>query len=169
MSSLIHPAAVPIAQLRAECTVKRVRRSGPGGQHRNKVETGIVLVHLPMGVRAEANERRSQQENLAEAWQRLRVRLALEVRQPVKNSGPSALWRSRIVESAIAVNQGHEDYPALLAEALDMLAASDWDVFIASERLGVSRSQLTKFLRREPEAYLALNAERTARGLKRLV
>ncbi|MEX2170138.1 MAG: peptide chain release factor-like protein [Pirellulales bacterium] len=164
MSEVLHPSALPLEQLRAECVVQRVRRSGPGGQHRNKVETGVVIRHEPTGVRAEANERRSQAENLAIAWQRLRVRLALAVRKEAPNGGPSALWHSR----GVAVSQGHCDYPALLAEALDMLAASDWDIAAAAGRLGVSRSQLTKFLRREPEAFSQLNAERAAKGLRKL-
>jgi hypothetical protein len=169
MADMLHPAALSLEKLRAECTVERVRRSGPGGQHRNKVETGIVLVHVPTGVRAEASERRSQAENMAVAWQRLRVRLALTVRRPTPGGEPSALWQSRIVGQGLAVNEGHEDYPALLAEALDVLAASDWDELLAAERLGINRSQLTKFLRREPEAFGLLNAERAARGQKRLI
>ena len=60
--------------------MRHERRSGPGGQHRNKVSTAVVITHRPTGVRAEANERRSQAENHREAVRRLRVRLAVEVR-----------------------------------------------------------------------------------------
>jgi transcriptional regulator with AAA-type ATPase domain len=146
-----------------------VRRSGPGGQHRNKVETGIVLRHEPTGIQAEANERRIQAENLAVAWQRLRVRLALEVRRPWESREASELWRSRIVGRGIAINEEHSDYPALLAEALDVLAASDWDDAQAAANLGISRSQFTRFLRREPTAFARLNSERAARGKHRLM
>jgi protein subunit release factor B len=72
-----HPAATRPEQLLAECEARRLRRSGPGGQHRNKVETAVSLRHLPTGVCAEANERRSQAQNRSTALFRLRVNLAL--------------------------------------------------------------------------------------------
>ncbi|MFN5707736.1 MAG: peptide chain release factor family protein, partial [Planctomycetota bacterium] len=58
-----HPASLPEEKLLADCDVVRTRRGGPGGQHRNKVETAVVITHRPSGVSAEANERRSQAEN----------------------------------------------------------------------------------------------------------
>ena len=46
----------PDETLMAECKVDTLRGSGPGGQHRNKTETGVRLTHLPTDVRAEAFE-----------------------------------------------------------------------------------------------------------------
>ncbi|MFM7739570.1 MAG: peptide chain release factor family protein, partial [Planctomycetota bacterium] len=89
-----HPAALPESELLAACELTRTRRGGPGGQHRNKVETAVVITHLPTGVSAEANERRSQAENRKVAIQRLRVHLALAIRDSVDTSQtPSDLWR----------------------------------------------------------------------------
>lgn len=159
-----HPASLPSDALRAECTVERTRRSGPGGQHRNKVETAVVLTHLPTGVRAEASERRSQAANLAKAIFRLRVKLALELRTP-PGKAPSELWTSRVAGRRIAVNPEHEDFPALLAEALDVLAASEWSPAPAAAFLGISGSQLVKLLKLLPEALMLLNAHRQKLGL----
>jgi peptide chain release factor 2 len=62
-------------ELLAQCRVDTFRSGGPGGQHQNTTESGVRLVHLPSGVRAEARNERSQHRNRALALQRLRERL----------------------------------------------------------------------------------------------
>jgi hypothetical protein len=161
-----HPAALPIDELLADCRVDRTRGSGPGGQHRNKTETAIVITHLPTGLRGEASERRSQGENLAQAKFRLRLELALAVRSAEGVAEPSPLWRSRVAGERITVSASHDDFPAILAEALDVLASMDWSAPAAAERLGVSTSQLVKLLKQEPRALGRLNAEQAAKGLR---
>ncbi len=159
-----HPASLAIEQLLAECLQRTTRRSGPGGQHRNKVETAVILTHMPTGVTAEANERRSQEANRQVALYRLRVRLALAVRTSPRTT-PSELWQQRTHGGKIAINPDHDDFPALLAEALDTLAGHDFDVGRGAEWLKVSTTQLVNLVRKAPEALLLLNQERKARGL----
>ncbi len=52
------------------------RASGPGGQHRNRRETGVRIRHLPTGIVVTATERRSQSENREVALARLVEALA---------------------------------------------------------------------------------------------
>ena len=47
------------------------RGGGPGGQHRNKVETGVRLFHPPSGITVTATEGRSQYRNREVAMERL--------------------------------------------------------------------------------------------------
>lgn len=166
----LHPAALSERELAAQCDVRRQRRSGPGGQHRNKVETGVVITHTPTGIRAEATERRSQAQNRKVAVFRLRVNLAIGSRHAIDlaEREPSELWQARCKNRRISMNSEHDDFPPLLAEALDVLAASDWDTREAALFLKVSASQLTKFLQAEPRALAELNRQREARGLSRL-
>jgi hypothetical protein len=167
-----HPAAIEPDELLADCEVQRTRGSGPGGQHRNKVSTAVRLTHRPTGVSVVASERRSQAQNHAAAVFRLRVKLALAVRRPVGAGGgagvPSARWSARVKGGRLAINPGHEDFPALLAEALDVITADGDDVAAAADTLGVSTTQLVKLLRHEPAALEQVNAGRVARGLRAL-
>jgi len=58
---------------------------GPGGQHRNKVATGVRLHHRPSGVVVSATERRSQSANREMAYARLAERLhALQATQAAR-------------------------------------------------------------------------------------
>ena len=163
-----HPAEASPEQLLAECDVRRLRRSGPGGQHRNKVETAVSLRHGPTGVCAEASERRSQAQNQSLALFRLRVNLALEVRRPCgPDYVPSLLWQSRC-GGGLRVSASHADLPALLAEALDVLAALDADPKRAAALLGCTPSQLIRLLKLDPRARLLVNRWRGQRGLHAL-
>lgn len=166
-----HPACLPVDQLLTDCKTRRQRRSGPGGQHRNKVETAVILTHVPTGVSAEANERRSQKENQDQAVRRLREQLALKVRTsseelpPKQWPAPSSLWRSRCVSGRIKVSHQHEDFPALLAEVLDLWSMSGHNLKAVAEHLVCSTSQLVKFLKTEPHALTLINTDRQSLGL----
>ncbi len=168
-ANVCHPSALEPQSLLRDCSERRTRRSGPGGQHRNKVETAVILLHEPTGIDAEGNERRSQAENRQVALFRLRVRLAVEVRTVrTPDQVPSELWRSRCLAGRISVNPTHTDFPALLAEALDVLAECDFDIPAAAESLACTGSQLVKLLKDERSAFERLTRERESRGLPRL-
>jgi RF-1 domain len=169
----LHPACLEPDVLAAECELRTTRRSGPGGQNRNKVETAVILTHRPTGLSAEAAERRTQGENRREALFRLRIKLALEVRRSTGTSGadlyrPSPLWHARCRGGRIVVNPEHDDFPALLAEALDVLAESGHDPKRAAASLSCSPSQLIKLLKDEPRAFASFNNLRRQAGLHAL-
>lgn len=161
---MVHPAQLPVDDFLRLCAFSRTRRSGPGGQHRNKVETAVVVEHLTTGIRAEASERRVLQQNRRLAIHRLRVRLALQVRTTPETS-PSELWESRTNSGRLAVNVDHDDYPALLAEALDYVTMLEYDLSEAAGHFGISQTQLTKFIKTESQAWLAVNEGRRRLGL----
>ena len=85
---------LPRAALQAECDEEFFTAGGPGGQHRNKTESGVRLTHRPTGVTVSATERRSQAQNRGEALARLRQRLAAlavepKVRRPTRPTSGS--------------------------------------------------------------------------------
>ena len=163
----MHPAALDDSALLRDCDETRTRRSGPGGQHRNKVETAVILVHRPTKIGAEASERRSQAQNRTVALARLRLRLALEHREPA-DTGPSSLWISRTRNGRLVIAVIHRDYPTLVAEALDQLQAAGFRTADAAAALGVTTSQLIGLFRKSAAVWTAVNAARVAAGLSRL-
>jgi len=160
---MTHPAALPPTELEQQCVFRFLRRGGPGGQHRNKVSTAVVVEHRPTGLRAEANERRSQRENRIAALRRLRLLLAIEIRRewPAERS-PTDLWQRRCVGSKIVVSTEHDDFPSLLAEALDAVAACSADAREAAGRLGCSSTQLIRFIQRDRPGAAVASHRRTA-------
>lgn len=165
-----HPASLDVDALLRECTVSRGRSGGPGGQNRNKVETLVEIHHEPTGIAAHAGERRTVLENRRVAITRLRLALAILVRAGVASGEcRTALWRSRCAETGkqagrVVVNPEHEDFPALLALALDVLWASGLDPKVASTRLCCTSSQLVKLIKDHPHALPWVNAHRLAKG-----
>jgi len=160
-----HPASLSDEELLKSCQLGRGRTSGPGGQHRNRVQTLVELTHTPTGLQAHAGERRSAQENKRVAVRRLRTELAIGARAPVRlGEIGSELWRSRVRDGKIACNHNHRDYPAMLAETLDVIHDAGLDMKRAALRLSCTRSQLIKLIAKEPRALAALNEAREAKG-----
>src|ERR1051326_8573398 len=102
--------------LERDCDIDYFIASGPGGQHRNKVETGVRLTHRPSGTVVTATERRSQRANREAAFERIAARLEEQQRVPTPRTPtkPSAASRERRLESkrrASAIKQSRSSPP----------------------------------------------------------
>ncbi len=87
--------------LERDCAIEFVIAGGPGGQHRNKVETGVRLTHRPTGITVTATERRSQHANREAAFERMAERIEAQQRvlPPRKPTRPSAASRRRRLDT----------------------------------------------------------------------
>jgi protein subunit release factor A len=85
------------ASLERDCDIQYFIATGPGGQHRNKVETGVRLTHRPTGIVVTATERRSQRANREAAFERMAAKLddLQKVVEPRIPTRPSAASRER--------------------------------------------------------------------------
>lgn len=92
---------LPDAALEADCDLSFFIASGPGGQHRNKTESGVRLVHRPTGIMVTAVERRSQLQNRNVAIVRLRERLyaLCHVPKPRRPTKPSRAAKMRRLDA----------------------------------------------------------------------
>ncbi len=87
--------------LERDCDMDFFIATGPGGQNRNKVETGVRLVHRPSGVMVTATERRSQHANREAAFERMAAKLEAmqKVEIPRIETKPSKGSKERRLES----------------------------------------------------------------------
>ncbi len=179
-------------QLLAQCQEHRYRASGPGGQHRNKTESAIRLVHQPTGITVTATERRSQHENRAKAIERLREAIAVHVRcllqithasasEPSSGAAKGAFqpeslrpslarnpFSGAVRGARLVIGRRDPQYLVLLAWALDAIAALSGRISDAANLFGLSTSQLVALLKDEPKRLVAANTIRAQSGLEPL-
>ena len=58
-----------------EFDIRITRGSGPGGQHKNKVETCVIITHLPTGLQEKCQDTRSKLKNIELAKERLLAKI----------------------------------------------------------------------------------------------
>lgn len=56
--------------------IRITRGSGPGGQHKNKVETCVIITHMPTGLQERCQDTRSKIKNIEIAKERLQAKIA---------------------------------------------------------------------------------------------
>jgi len=160
--------ALPDEALLAQCDLDRFRASGPGGQKRNKTESAVRLRHRPTGLQGEAVEERSQHLNRARALRRLRREIALTLRVPVEleSFAPEGALAEALRRSG-RIEMGRRDarYLEVIARLFDVLEASGWQVARAAAAVGVTTSQLMRFIDADPAVLRAANERRRAFSL----
>ena len=85
--------------LERECELEFIRLSGPGGQHKNRRETGVRLFHPPSGIEVISGERRERPRNVELAFQRLTSALSMRNqvrRKRVPTRIPNSQKRKRL-------------------------------------------------------------------------
>lgn len=74
-----------------DCVVQTFRAGGKGGQHQNKTDSAVRVIHPPSGARGESREHRSQLQNKRAAFGRM-------ARSPA-----FVAWRTRVLASLPAL------------------------------------------------------------------
>ena len=105
-SGRIHTSAVTVAVLPeaeevdveiqpTELRIETFRSSGPGGQHVNKTDSAVRIIHLPSGMVVSCQDEKSQHKNKTKALRILRTRL-LEMKRKAHEEKIQATRRQQV-------------------------------------------------------------------------
>lgn len=151
--------AAPPEELLGECRQSRFQGSGPGGQKRNRVYSGVRVTHGPSGLSAESVDSRASARNLGEALARLRLSLALAGSLGAgADPAPGLPFRSKASPS-------HPDYARGALRALALLRSHAGQLAPAAAGLGCTPSALTRFLKEEKAVWARAREIRIGNGL----
>lgn len=163
-----HPAIVELDTLLAQCRVTSHRRGGPGGQHRNKVSSAVLVLHEPTGISAEANERRDQTQNRRVAIERLRLRLAITLRterpEDANIDENESDLRRRWSNRPLKINETNTDRCAVLALILDDLHLAGGQPSLVSAKWKTSTTSVVQLVAAYPPAFQWVNRWREHHG-----
>jgi hypothetical protein len=170
--------AMEDAALLAQCEVHTYKSSGPGGQHRNKVSSAVRLVHGPTRVSAHGDDSRSQHDNKRLALQRLRMNLAMHLRETIDCAAPPPAFvqecmfqpRGRAADAPRRLEIGAKDFRfwRVAAWLLDVLEACSGRVGDAAAVVGITTGNFSDLLTSERHLLAAAQEIRKRNSLKPL-
>ena len=76
------------------------RGTGPGGQHKNKVETCVTIMHIPTGLKEKCEDTRSKEKNKEIAFERLLKKIE-DLKQKEKNEKINEFRKKQIKENNV--------------------------------------------------------------------
>ena len=132
---------MPLNDLLRACKVSGYQGGGPGGQFRNKTNSGVDLRLSEFNLAIKSCESRSASDNKVHALHRMRLAIALNVRE-----APKSASELKFPGSMGHIQPSNELYPQFIADVLDIVAATGGDTKEAARAFGLSPSALTKIL-----------------------
>ncbi|MCQ2124084.1 MAG: peptide chain release factor-like protein [Fibrobacter sp.] len=149
-------------ELLRACTLKGYQGSGPGGQHRNKTNTGVLLTLREFNLEIKSCEGRSALENKTHALHRMQMALALQVREEPANP------EMRFPGSNGHIQPSNPQFPLFIAHVFDIMCSKGGDTKAAAAAFGISPSALVKILRQDKACAAKLQGNRQENGQKKL-
>jgi hypothetical protein len=132
----------PDAELLKGCEVTAYKGSGPGGQHRNKTNSGVKLkLNHGSDIESYSCDDRSSHVNKLLALKKLRLKIALQMREEPTPQAPFAF-----PGTGGKISQSNNLYPQFIADVLDRIYHGKGDLGEAAKAWGLSKSALNKII-----------------------
>lgn len=150
---------MPLDELLRACKCTGYQGGGPGGQFRNKTNSGVNLRLDAYNLAIKSCESRSANENKVHALHRLRMAIAINVRE-----APKAASLLKFPGSIGHIQQSNALYPQFIADVLDIVASNRGDTKEAARAFGLSPTGLTKILHADKAALAKIQELRITGG-----
>jgi len=155
----IHFLYLTDQELMELCIFDRFRANGPGGQKKNKTDSAVRIRHISSGLVGLSTESRSQHVNRIYALRRLRLKIALTLRNTDQDDrGDLEEFVQQTKKRSFKLNIRGPRYPIIVASLFDELSVNDWKISITAKKIGITSSALNKFLRSNPEVWRTLRS-----------
>ena len=144
-------------ELLSICKTDHFIATGKGGQKRNKTSSAVRLTLKDSSIAASASEDRQQSVNKVRALRRLRIAIALEMRQE------PAAWKDQL-----DMNPKNSSYSKFIACLTDHLCSLNWQVSEVAKAFSISTGKLIKIIAKDDSFWQYVNAQRQKAGYKPL-
>jgi len=143
---MLHSSLLKLSdsELLKECEVSAYKGSGPGGQHRNKTNSGVKLKIRGgelMSLESYSCDDRSSHINKLLALKKLRLKIALQIREE-----PTPQIPFPFPGTGGKISQDNVLYPQFIADILDRINFCKGDLAEAAKLWGLSKSALNKII-----------------------
>jgi hypothetical protein len=123
------------------CEIQAYKGSGPGGQHRNKTNSGVKVKLINVNIESYACDDRSSHINKILALKKLRLKIALQIREEPALQIPFAF-----PGTDGRISSDNKLYPEFIADVLDRIKAAAGDLGEAAKMWNLSKSALNKII-----------------------
>jgi len=144
------------SELLKECEISAYKGSGPGGQHRNKTNSGVKL-KISYGLETYSCDDRSSHINKLLALKKLRLKIALQIREK-----PTPQIPFPFPGANGKISQDNALYPRFIADILDRINFCKGDLSETAKIWGLSKSALNKIIIQDKKVLEAFQKIRSA-------
>jgi hypothetical protein len=148
------------SELLKECEISAYRGSGPGGQHRNKTNSGVKLKirsDKAMSLESYSCDDRSSHVNKLLALKKLRLKIALQIREEPMQQIPFPF-----PGTGGKISQDNALYPQFIADILDRINFCKGDLSETAKIWNLSKSALNKIIIQDKKVLEAFQKIRSA-------
>ena len=144
-------------ELLNNCKTDHFIATGNGGQKRNKTSSAVRLSLKNSDISVTASEDRQQSVNKKRALRKMRIAIAMEMREEPKEWG-----------GQLDMNPKNPQYPLFVACLVDHLFDKAWQVSEVAKSMDISTGKLIKIIAKDDSLWQFVNKERQRSGYKPL-